>query len=262
MGEEIELVIIDDDKEFCELMEEFFVSQNGFSLTGIANQAEKGLKLITEEQPDVLILDLVMPGQDGVEVLKRLKEDKVNPEMKIIVLTAFGQEKIIKQVSELGADYYIMKPFNLEKLAERINRLFTSEKDKSVPGEIDLEVSREEKEKHIEVRISEVLHKLGIPAHIKGYLYLREAIELVFEDIEMMGAVTKKLYPTVAKNFNTTPSRVERAIRHAIDVAWEKGEQQEVKNYFGNTLTSSSGKPTNSQFIAKIADRLRLELKK
>ncbi len=261
MSEEIELTVIDDDKEFCELMEEFFSSHSKFSLAGIANQAEDGLKLIEEKQPDALILDLVMPGQDGVEVLKKLKQDKINPEMKIIVLTAFGQEKIIKQVSELGADYYIMKPFDLDKLAERITRLFASEDEKSLPGEIDLEGSEKEKEQHIEVRISKVLHKLGIPAHIKGYLYLREAIKLVFEDINMMGAVTKKLYPTVAENFDTTPSRVERAIRHAIDVAWDKGEQKVIRNYFGNTLTSSSGKPTNSQFIAKIADRLRLELK-
>ncbi len=262
MKKEIELAIIDDDKEFCELMEEYFETHNEFSLTGIANQAEVGLKLIEEEKPDALILDLVMPGQDGVEVLKKLKQKKINPGMKIVVLTAFGQEEIIKQVSELGADYYIMKPFDLDKLAGRIVRLFTGKEENSLPEEIDLEGSGEGKEEHIEVRISEVLHQLGIPAHIKGYLYLREAIKLVFEDIKLMGAVTKKLYPKVAENFDTPPSRVERAIRHAIDVAWEKGEQQEVRNYFGNTLTSSSGKPTNSQFIAKIADRLRLELKK
>ncbi len=261
MKEEIKLAVIDDDKEFCGLMEEFFAAHSKFSLTGIANQAEEGLKLIEEEQPDALILDLVMPGQDGVEVLKKIKQNKINPEMKTIILTAFGQEKIIKQASQLGADYYIMKPFDLDKLAERITRLFASEDDKSVPREIKLEGSEKEKEQHIDVRVSEVLHKLGIPAHIKGYLYLREAIKLVFEDINMMGAVTKKLYPTVAENFDTTPSRVERAIRHAIDVAWEKGEQKNIKDYFGNTLTSSSGKPTNSQFIAKIADRLRLELK-
>ncbi len=267
MVEKIELAIIDDDREFCEIMEEFFVGREDFSLTGIANEAEAGIELVKKKKPDALVLDLIMPEKDGVEVLKQLKEMNLHTEIKIVVLTAFGKEKIIKEVSKLGADYYIMKPFSLEKLADRLIQLQGKDDDYSIPKEVNLLKDKdfneeEESEPDIEVQISEVLHRLGVPAHIKGYLYLREAIKLVVEDIQKMGAVTKELYPSVADNFETTPSRVERAIRHAIDVAWEKGEKEEVKNYFGNTLTSSSGKPTNSQFIAKIADRLRLEMKK
>jgi len=200
-----------------------------------------------------------MPHLDGIGVMEEMNKLNLGEEVKTIILTAFGQEEVTKKVVELGANYYIMKPFDLDKLVDRINQLMTPVSGSS-NGYAFSAGNSGNKGVDLNVRITEIMHKLGVPAHIKGYLYLREAIDLVIKDVELLGAVTKELYPTVAENFNTTPSRVERAIRHAIEVAWDRGNINALNSYFGSTVSSSSGKPTNSQFIAKIADKLRLEM--
>ena len=260
MGESVRIDLVDDNREFCQLLEEYLNEQENFAVVGVANNGVEGLKLVREKEPDILVLDLIMPHLDGIGVMEELNRQNLSGKIKTIILTAFGQEEVTKRVVELGASYYIMKPFDLDKLAERIRQMMKPPKGSS--NGYAISTSRESrKEVDLDVRITEVMHQLGVPAHIKGYIYLREAIELVIKDIEYLGAVTKELYPSVAAKYNTTPSRVERAIRHAIEVSWDRGNIAALNKYFGNTVSASSGKPTNSQFIAKIADKLRLEMR-
>jgi len=256
--EKTSIIIVDDNKEFCQLLEEYLNEQQEFNVVGVAYNGEEGLKLIKEKKPAVLVLDLIMPHLDGIGVMEEMNRIGIN-DIKTIILTAFGQEEITQRVVELGANYYIMKPFDLDKLAERIRQLISPPEGGSNGYVICQNNNNNDKNVNIDVRITEIMHKLGVPAHIKGYLYLREAIEMVIKNVELLGAVTKELYPAVAENYHTTPSRVERAIRHAIEVAWERGNSEILKEYF--SYSSGNGKPTNSQFIARIADKLRLELK-
>lgn len=258
MQEEIKIVLVDDNKEFCELVKEYLDQQENMRVVGVAYNGLEGLEQIKEHQPDVVILDIIMPHLDGIGVLEELNRQNAVQNQKIIMLTAFGHEEVTQRVVELGANYYIMKPFDLEKLVDRIQQLMAPSQQvtTSFSG-----AALAPKKKDISIRITEIMHQIGVPAHIKGYLYLREAIEMVTKEIELLGAITKELYPMVAKKFNTTPSRVERAIRHAIEVSWERGNTKAINNIFGHSVTTESGKPTNSQFIAKIADKLRMELK-
>src|SRR5690554_5629071 len=222
MGESVRIVLVDDNREFCQLLEEYLNEQENFAVVGVAYNGVEGLKLVREKEPDILVLDLIMPHLDGIGVMEELNRQNLSGKIKTIILTAFGQEEVTKRVVELGASYYIMKPFDLDKLAERIRQMMKPPKGSS--NGYAISTSRESrKEVDLDVRITEVMHQLGVPAHIKGYIYLREAIELVIKDIEYLGAVTKELYPSVAAKYNTTPSRVERAIRHAIEVSWDRG---------------------------------------
>ncbi|HOA41118.1 MAG TPA: sporulation transcription factor Spo0A [Halanaerobiales bacterium] len=260
MEDSVRVVMVDDNREFCQLLEEYLNEQENISVVGVGYNGVEGLKLVKEKEPDILVLDLIMPHLDGIGVMEELNRLDLSSKVKTIILTAFGQEEVTKRVVELGANYYIMKPFDLDKLAERIRQMMKPPKGSSNGYAISsTKVSR--KEVDLDVRITEVMHQLGVPAHIKGYIYLREAIELVIKDIEYLGAVTKELYPSVAAKYNTTPSRVERAIRHAIEVSWDRGNINALNKYFGSTVSANSGKPTNSQFIAKIADKLRLEMR-
>lgn len=256
----VRIVLVDDNREFCQLLEEYLNEQDNFQVVGVAYNGVEGLKEIKEKEPDVLVLDLIMPHLDGIGVMEEMNKANFIKDVKTIILTAFGQEEVTKRVVELGANYYIMKPFDLDKLVERINQLMTPPTGSS-NGYVISTNQGNKKGIDLDIRITEVMHQLGVPAHIKGYIYLREAIELVINDIEYLGAVTKELYPSVAKKFHTTPSRVERAIRHAIEVSWDRGNISALNKYFGTTVSANSGKPTNSQFIAKIADKLRLEIR-
>ncbi|MFW6021939.1 MAG: sporulation transcription factor Spo0A [Halanaerobiaceae bacterium] len=261
MEENVRIVLVDDNREFCQLLEEYLNDQEKLEVVGVAYNGVDGLKLIKEKNPDVLVLDLIMPHLDGIGVMEEMSRTDLSSKVKTIILTAFGQEEVTKRVVELGANYYIMKPFDLDKLVDRINQMMKPPTGSSNGYVISNNSSSPKKKVDLNVRITEVMHHLGVPAHIKGYIYLREAIELVINDIEYLGAVTKELYPSVAEKYNTTPSRVERAIRHAIEVSWDRGNINALNKYFGNTVSANSGKPTNSQFIAKIADKLRLELR-
>jgi len=258
--EKSSILLVDDNKEFCSLVQEYFADIEEFEMVGVANNGLEALEILKEDPPNVLILDLIMPHLDGIGVMEEMYKLNINSEVKTIILTAFGQEEFAQQVAELGAKYYIMKPVDLDKLVTRIRQLVNSQKDYNNSIKLNSNTDNHP-EMSLDKKITEVLHELGVPAHIKGYLYLREAIELVIKDINLLSAVTKELYPAVAEKFHTTASKVERAIRHAIDVTWERGNINSLNKYFKNTVSKKSGKATNSQFIARIADELRLELK-
>jgi len=248
----IRVVLADDNKDFCNILEEYIEQQNDIELVGIAHNGNEAIELLMQKEPDVVILDIIMPHLDGVGVLEKMNTLNLIERPKVIMLTAFGQEDITQQTMELGADYYILKPFSIEILIDRIRQLAAKNNSpRSAPA----------KRRSLGMEVTNIIHEMGIPAHIKGYLYLREAIIMVTKRVELLGAVTKELYPLIAEKFNTTPSRVERAIRHAIEVAWNRGNIDMLNKFFGYTINIDKGKPTNSEFIAMIADKLRMETK-
>lgn len=261
MKKNIDIIIVDDNKEFCQLLSEYFSLQDDINVLGVAHDGYQGLELVKNTEADVLILDLIMPYLDGMGVMEEMNKKGLNEAIKTIILTAFGQEEITQRLVELGASYYIMKPFDLDKLIKRIKQMVAPpsvEGNRGLADSDDLLIFKNNVD--LNVKITEVMHNLGIPAHIKGYLYIREAVELVIKDIEFLGAITKKLYPAVAEKFDSKPSRVERAIRHAIEVVWTRGNAEVLDEYFASTVGGNKNKPTNSQFIARIADKLRLEI--
>ncbi|MGM0602620.1 MAG: sporulation transcription factor Spo0A [Bacillota bacterium] len=261
MNKNIDIIIVDDNREFCQLLNEYFSLQDDVNVIGIAHDGQQGLELIRNTDADVLILDLIMPHLDGIGVMEEMQQKGLNGDMKTIILTAFGQEEVTQRLVELGASYYIMKPFDLDRLFDRIKQMVnppSPEENRILAEGRDLLFVKENVD--LNMKITEVMHSLGIPAHIKGYLYIREAVELVINDIELLGAITKKLYPAVAEKFDSKPSRVERAIRHAIEVVWTRGNTDVLDEYFASTVGRNGNKPTNSQFIARIADKLRLEI--
>ncbi len=267
LQERIKVLLADDDLDLCRMAEEFFSVQEDFELVGVANDGLHCMELLEKKKPDILVLDIIMPRLDGMGVLEELNKKGRDGDLKVIMLTAFGQQDVIQRILQLGADYYLLKPFDLEILAERIrqqkNKASSSGLDKPLlkkPNQDRNHNRNQNNDQNLEVKVTGVMHQLGVPAHIKGYIYLREAIMMVIEEIELISAVTKELYPMVARKYDTTPSRVERAIRHAIEVSWERGNWNEIKDIFGNSVGANNCKPTNSQFIAKIADKLRLEM--
>jgi two-component system response regulator (stage 0 sporulation protein A) len=261
----IKIIIADDNKEFCNILSEYLKKQNDFEIAGIAKDGVEALKLIAQENPDVLVLDIIMPHLDGLGVLEKLNTYDGVSIPKIIILSAVGQDKITQRAINLGADYYVVKPFELDVFSNRIRQMFNSGyniQDVRRPISVnDEQSSLNLFNNNLESEITNIIHEIGVPAHIKGYLYLREAIFMVVNDVELLSAVTKELYPSIAKKFNTTASRVERAIRHAIEVAWSRGQVETINKIFGYTIHNSKGKPTNSEFIAMVADKLRLKQK-
>jgi len=264
----ISVLIADDNKEFCNILNDYLLNQRDIIVTGIAKDGIEALKLIQEKKPDLVVLDIIMPHLDGLGVLERLGAMDLDPMPRIIVLSAVGQDKITQRAITLGADYYVVKPFDMDVFTKRIRQMFNntiSSEDvkKKMPIAESQEVRLETKKEPIdlETEITNIIHEIGVPAHIKGYMYLREAITMVVNDMELLSAVTKELYPSIAKKYNTTASRVERAIRHAIEVAWGRGQVDTINKLFGYTIHNDKGKPTNSEFIAMVADKLRLKNK-
>jgi len=251
--ERIRIVIADDNRDFCELLKEFISQQEDFELIGIAYNGLEALQMIQENNPDVVVLDIIMPHIDGIGVLEKLFNSNTNNKFKIIMLTAFGQESVTQRAVELGADYFILKPFDFNILASRIRQL--------AKGESVSQYITPTKPKNLDIAVTNIIHEMGVPAHIKGYQYLRDAIIMVVGEINLLGAVTKELYPMIAQRYQTTPSRVERAIRHAIELAWDRGNVEMMNKFFGYTINLERGKPTNSEFIAMVADKLRIESK-
>ncbi|WP_027417557.1 sporulation transcription factor Spo0A [Aneurinibacillus terranovensis] len=251
----IRVMLADDNREFTELLREYLNEQDDIEVMGVAYNGNDVLKLLEDTVPDVLILDIIMPHLDGLAVLEHIRGMELPVMPKIIMLTAFGQEEITKKAVELGASYYILKPFDMEVLTNRLRQVAGS----ILPVRNLRTPSLPPKGKNLDQNITNIIHEIGVPAHIKGYLYLREAITMVYNDIELLGSITKILYPEIAKKFNTTASRVERAIRHAIEVAWSRGNMDSISVLFGYTVSNSKAKPTNSEFIAMVADKLRLE---
>ncbi len=260
------MLLADDNREFTNLLAEYISEQEDMVVTGIAYNGEEVLNMINESRkaPDVLILDIIMPHLDGLGVLERLREMNISPQPKVVMLTAFGQENITQRAVQLGASYYILKPFDMEVLANRVRQLVGQQNLNS--SSLSMSNHRSNvlplgKGKNLDANITSIIHEIGVPAHIKGYQYLREGITMVYNNIEILGAITKTLYPAIAEKFKTTPSRVERAIRHAIEVAWTRGNIDSISHLFGYTINISKSKPTNSEFIAMVADKLRIEHK-
>lgn len=258
----IKVCVVDDNRELVGLLEDYISSQDDMEIAGIAHNGQDCLEMLSSIDPDVLVLDIIMPHLDGLAVLERLRELKKGALPNVIMLTAFGQEDVTKKAVELGASYFILKPFDMENLGNHIRQVSgkSSQVSRKVPSS-NYRPQTEQKPKNLDASITSIIHEIGVPAHIKGYLYLREAISMVFNDIELLGSITKVLYPDIAKKYNTTASRVERAIRHAIEVAWSRGNIDSISSLFGYTVSMSKAKPTNSEFIAMVADKLRLEHK-
>lgn len=263
----ISVVIADDNKEFCNILNDYLLNQRDIIVTGVAKDGIEALKLIEEKKPDLVVLDIIMPHLDGLGVLERLNTINMDPMPRVIVLSAVGQDKITQRAITLGADYYVVKPFDMDVFTKRIRQMFnniiSSDQVKKTISLIETEEIKVKKSEplDLESEITSIIHEIGVPAHIKGYMYLREAISMVVNDVELLSAVTKELYPSIAKKFNTTASRVERAIRHAIEVAWSRGQVETINRIFGYTIHNGKGKPTNSEFIAMVADKLRLKNK-
>jgi two-component system response regulator (stage 0 sporulation protein A) len=262
----IKVLIGDDNREFCELLRSYVEGQPDLELAGVAYNGSEVLDAILRSVPDVIILDIIMPHLDGIGVLERLNQLDLHVRPKIIMLTAFGQENITQKVLEMGADYYVLKPFSLDVLGTRIRQLAGAMPQPNSVSSITSMVAAQvayipPRTRSLDNDVTSIIHEIGIPAHIKGYRYLREAIMMVVERVELLGSVTKELYPSIARNHQTTPSRVERAIRHAIEVAWGRGNVEVIHGLFGHTVNRERGKPTNSEFIAMVADKLRMETK-
>lgn len=252
------VILADDNREFAGLLKEHLSSQKDIEVIGVAYNGGEVLDLLKQRNPDVLVLDIIMPHLDGLGVLEQIQTMDLRPKPKIIMLTAFGQESITQRAVELGATYYILKPFDMEVLTERIRQMC---KDGLTSQQVSHRTQPLHKPNNLDANITNVIHEIGVPAHIKGYLYLREAITMVYKEVDLLGAITKSLYPRIAEKFDTTPSRVERAIRHAIEVAWSRGNMESIRNLFGYTINVTKAKPTNSEFIAMVADKLRIEHK-
>ncbi|MBB6730508.1 sporulation transcription factor Spo0A [Cohnella zeiphila] len=267
----IEVFLADDNREFTNLLSEYIEEQDDMTVIGVAYNGEEVIRQLEENRivPDVMIVDIIMPHLDGLGVLEKLRDMNLSPMPKIIMLTAFGQENITQRAVQLGASYYILKPFDMDVLANRIRQLAGSSTSATTSSVSIASMSAAPrsnivpigKPKNLDANITSIIHEIGVPAHIKGYQYLREAITMVYNNIEILGAITKTLYPAIAEKFKTTPSRVERAIRHAIEVAWTRGNIDSISHLFGYTINIAKSKPTNSEFIAMVADKLRIEHK-
>ena len=258
---EVNVAIADDNERILDMLGEIIEQDQDLNLIGKADNGEDIYHLIKEKKPDVVLLDLIMPKMDGLSVMEKVNMDEqITKRPEFIIVTAVGQERITEDAFRKGASYYVMKPFHNDMILSRIKDAGNGERKNSSESESRNAVSKKQ-EYNLETRVTDMIHEIGIPAHIKGYHYLREAILMAVDDIDIMNSVTKCLYPSVAKKHGTTSSRVERAIRHAIEVAWDRGDVDVLNSYFGYTIHSGKGKPTNSEFIALIADKLRVNMK-
>lgn len=248
----IRILMIDDNVNLIEMVREYFKDHNKIELTIESHDGEDGLNKILNSAGnyDVVLLDLIMPVKDGLYVLEELKKRGI--EKNIIVETSYNEPKIIRKVSEYGVNYYVLKPFNLSDLEDKILSVFDTQESKT----INLYHS------NLQISITKMLHELGMPSHIKGYQYIREGITMIYNDPNIIGGITKELYPELAGKFDTTVSRVERAIRHAIEVSWNRGNWDYMEELFGHSVDIDKAKPTNSEFIVTVADKLRLEFSK
>ena len=244
----LKILLADADEDSRIALEQDLEQERSLEVVGSTGDGMDAIKLIEKTDLDIIIMDLVLAGVDGLEVLEQMSQMERKRPM-VIVYSAYIRGSVTLQAAEYGADYFIMKPCSSQLVAERIRQLYQVSPVAPANNE------------HLETLVTSVIHEIGVPAHIKGYQYLREAIIIAVEDMEVINAVTKGLYPEVARRFDTTASRGERAIRHAIEVAWDRGDIETLQKYFGYTVSNAKGKPTNSEFIAMIADRLQLQRK-
>lgn len=260
----LNVAIADDNERMVNLLSTLIRSDEELELVGEANNGRDIYDIILEKEPDVVLLDIIMPKVDGLTVMEKVNRDSsLKKHPSFIVVSAVGQDQITENAFSLGACYYIMKPFDNDVVLSRIK----SFQRPVVPKKSEVRINEEQialrnkKVHNLELDVTNMIHEIGVPAHIKGYQYLRDAISMSVEDMEMLNSITKVLYPTIAKKYQTTPSRVERAIRHAIEVAWSRGKMDTIDELFGYTVNNGKGKPTNSEFIALIADKIRLQHK-
>jgi len=249
---QVRLLLVDDNKELVNMIKEYFTGHANISVVKEAYDGKEGIDYIinNKDDYDIVLLDLIMPNKDGISVLEDM--NKLNIDKKVIVLTSYNTPEVIKKVSDFGVNYFILKPFELSELEKRILECFKEEETKT----IDLY------HQNLQISITNILHELGVPSHIKGYQYIREGIGIIYDNPSVIGGITKELYPEIADKFDTTVSRVERAIRHAIEVSWNRGDWDLMEEIFGHSVDIDKAKPTNSEFIVTIADKLRLESRK
>ena len=246
------VVIADNTEEFCTSLSSALQRTEGFQVLGTANDGEHAIRLVKERKPDILVLDMMLSKQDGIAVLKAISTMEAKPVT--LATSRFVTDYVASAAANLGVRYLMLKPCDTSALVERLEEIRGGENQR-------LSLPRKTDKTSIEAMVTNIIHEIGVPAHIKGYQYLREAIIIAVADMDVINAITKVLYPQVAKTFQTTPSRVERAIRHAIEVAWDRGDLDTLQRFFGYTVSNTKGKPTNSEFIALIADKLQLQLK-
>ena len=251
--DKIRVLMIDDNINLIEMVKEYFKNKENIEIVSWAYDGMEGIEKIESEKDnyDLIILDLIMPKKDGIYVLEEMKKRHI--EKGVIVATSYNASEVIRQVSEFGVNYFILKPFDLMDLEKRImDTANRSLENKNIDFNHD----------NLQMSITKILHELGIPSHIKGYQYIREGISIIYERPETIGGITKELYPELASKFDTTVSRVERAIRHAIEVSWNRGNWNLMEEIFGHSVDIDKAKPTNSEFIVTVADKLRLEFHK
>ena len=247
------VIIADNSEEFTSLLTEHLKRADGFQVIGTANDGEQAIRLITERKPKILVLDLMLPKKDGLSVLKAISG--MQPKPVVLATSAFVTDYVTTAVANLGVQYLMLRPCDMTALVERLEEIRGGDNRQMAISKGSMG------QQSIEALVTGIIHEIGVPAHIKGYQYLREAIIIAVNDMDVINAITKVLYPQVAKTFQTTPSRVARAIRHAIEVAWDRGDLDTLQRFFGYTVSNTKGKPTNSEFIALIADKLQLQLK-
>ena len=269
MGAKIRLLITEDNPKFCKALSDYFNSKDEIEVVGIALDGASAINCIVDLEPDIIILDIIMPIMDGLSVLEKMKELKFKKRPRVIVLSAVGQERLTQRAASLGVDYYILKPFNLDLLYKRIIDICIDEDEYVIEQKAlsyglttfeQYAQKAQECEHQIEAEVTQLIRELGVPPHLKGYQYMREAIIMCVKDMDVIGSMTKKLYPSIAEKFNTLPTRVERAIRHAIEVAWSRGNLETLNKFFGYTIDVDKGKPTNGEYIAMLADRVRIDM--
>ncbi|VEI07493.1 sporulation transcription factor Spo0A [Kurthia zopfii] len=258
---QVKVAIADDNKELVASLVTYLQRNSEIEVIHTASNGKQCLNLLEDDVPDVLILDIIMPHLDGLAVLEEIHQDARLKSIEVIMLTAFGQEDIMKQASDLGAAYFMLKPFEYSRLESKILECATRKNDRAQKKtENDfVALSPTQNIPNLENRITAIIKEIGVPGHVKGYGYMKEAIQMVYEDIDLLSSITKVLYPEIAKKCDTTASRVERAIRHAIGLAWDRGNYEAVSKLFGYTTQHMKQKPTNSEFIAMVAEKIRLE---
>ena len=245
MDNRIKVMLTDVNEDARSMLQDALEKTGRFTVVGSTGDGNEVLQMVADAKPDVLVLDLILPGMDGLGILRRMDSEK---RPKILAVSNFVTQEVVAEAGNLGASMFLSKPYNDSALVEHLISLAEkSEKQLHGPG--------------LEELVTSIIHEVGVPAHIKGYQYVREAIMITVENMDVINSVTKVLYPEVAKRYHTTPSRVERAIRHAIEVAWDRGDLETLQRFFGYTVSNTKGKPTNSEFIAMISDRIRLQRK-
>ena len=261
----IRVVVADDNELMLDMMSTILKNDDDIEVVAELTDGLNILSVIQEKEPDIILLDLVMPLIDGLGVMEQIRDnkDKFKKQPAIIVITAANQEKITENAFSLGASYYILKPFDSTLLLNRIKQTYKEMNETKPAKQIgsSAETSTEDVVYNLEADVTNIIHEIGVPAHIKGYQYLRDAIIMSVNDSDVLNSITKILYPSIASKYKTTSSRVERAIRHAIEVAWSRGKMDTINELFGYTVSHGKGKPTNSEFVALISDRIRLEYK-